>query len=310
MKRRVMLAASVLSAFVSCVGEDYGECGTWLEFIFDHNMEYTDTFASQVGSIDVHFFDGSGRHVLSRHAGGGTLDGGNRMWLGRDLPSGDYRVVTVGAISPDYSFAGATLHRATLSLEGGPLPARRLPDVWLGPATEIRHSADLGVWQVSLVRETNRFEITLTWFGQGDNLAAITPSIVAPEAGVYDSENRPATTSRTEYPPYYLAAETPSRRRAAISTMRLIENLPGGYSLEVRTGENAAPIWSHDLLPLLEVTKPATRPDGSPLPFQEYLDRRSEWNIDILLGGGPGGNLVVTQITVDGWIVWTHGMDI
>ncbi len=288
-------------------------CGTWLEFIFDHNMEYTDTFARQVGTVDVHFFDESGRHTLTRSAGQGTLTGGNRMWVDGDLPSGTYTVVTVGAPSPEFRFEGATLRQATLSLMEGAPPDRRLPDVWLGPATGFRHGADAGVCRVALVRETNHFDITLTWMDQGDLPTTITSLIVAPEAGVYDCRNRPATTSRTGYAPYRRTVESRAVVSLATATMRLIENLPGGYYLEVRDEAcegDGSTIWSHNLLALLEDTKPATRPDGSPLPMQEYLDRRGEWDIEIHLAPGPGDNPLVTTVAVNGWIVWTHGVDV
>ena len=50
----------VVSMFfmASCdsIYEDLPRCELWLEFTFDHNMEYADAFDPQVNSVDVFVF--------------------------------------------------------------------------------------------------------------------------------------------------------------------------------------------------------------------------------------------------------------
>ncbi|KAA4068895.1 FimB/Mfa2 family fimbrial subunit, partial [Bacteroides ovatus] len=46
------------------------------------------------------------------------------------------------------------------------------------------------------------------------------------------------------------------------------------------------------------------------LPFQEYLDRQSEWNLIFTVVEKPGGGFLQIGIVVGTWIHWLHGMEV
>ncbi len=277
----------------SCVAGDRAGCGVWLEFSFERNMTYADRFGDEVGAIEVWLFDPSGRFLRTARVAAADLHRGNRLMV-----EGGCRVVTVGvsdASDAGFRAEGATLDEFTLTAENhasGPPP-----DLWLGPTIETP-LVDVAVVPVPLTRLTNRFTITLHSAPPGDSYPhlPITVGIVSPEAGAYDRSGRPVATTPTIYEPWSHDGTT-----ARIATMRLLESMT--YRLEVG-GE------SFDLLWLLGAAKPATRPDGTPLPMQEYLDRERDWLLDIVYREGPGGGPLPVSLAVGGWIVWQHGIDV
>lgn len=324
--RQIFLSAAIaLSTTTSCIRDDYSGCGVWLEFVFDLNMEYADSFYPQVGEVDVYVFDGSGKYLFKKHAESSALHGRNRMFLG-GLPFGNYRILTVGGgLGGDFRFAAAdgtgmvpgvtTVEQVRLWLAHEGTVGHELPGLWFG-TVDIPYRANLSVWRVPLVRETNRFDITVQ---QPVAAPPCTVEIIAPEAGAYDHRNYPLTNESVVYKPYYLSSETGMSQQgddvrltaAKINTMRLLESVENGYRLVVRNAETGDEIWAHDLIALLAETKPANRPDGTPLPLQEYLDREGEWEITIILGGRKQGDgFTALRVIVNGWIVWEHGVGV
>ncbi len=319
MKPGVIPAAVALMMLTSCIGEYYGRCGVWLEFIFDHNMEYIDSFPSRVGTVDIFLFDETGKFLFTRHADRADLHGANRMHLG-GLPRGNYRILTLGELSNCFSFtdmngagfiAGVTtIEEAELRLLHTGTVVHEFPDLWFGPAVDIACRAGRSVWPVSLLRETNRFHITLGSTGPRTHASPCTVEIAAPEEGAYDYRNYPLTPGLLLYRPYYISNHDGSSTNAVINTMRLFESERGGYRLVVRDGETGDKLWDYDLIRLLEGSKPASRPDGTALPLQEYLDRRGEWEVEILYDDTPDDGFVAARVSVNGWIVWEYGMGI
>lgn len=70
----LLLAFVVPVLLAACEGIRDGreECGIYLEFIYDLNMEYADAFDPQVGTVDVFVFDDRGLYRFARHAGAGS----------------------------------------------------------------------------------------------------------------------------------------------------------------------------------------------------------------------------------------------
>jgi hypothetical protein len=330
-KLKIILAATAISLLCSCstVREEDGDCGVWLEFIFDHNMEYTDSFGVHVNRVDVYVFDKAGVLVMARHAGIGELHSRKRMWLS-GLPPGEYGIVTVGAISRHFRFADsgggdpvagvtaigdvslALLHEGEVSYE--------FPHLFFGSTVDINYRADNSVWPVPLIRQTNRFNIALQTAApaggvQGPVDPVHTVEILAPEAGAYDHRNEPRVERSMVYRPCSLMSNIDGARQltgAKINTARLLENLGDGYRIVVRDTQSGEELWSDDLLALLAATKPASRPDGSALPLAEYLDRECDWNIVIVYktGNDPDRGFSALKIVINGWIVWEHGVEI
>ena len=65
------------------------------------------------------------------------------------------------------------------------------------------------------------------------------------------------------------------------------------------------------LMKLLSIARPTSRHDGTELPFQEYLDRQSEWNlIFTVTEKSGGGEFIQIGLVVGTWIYWLHGIEI
>lgn len=66
---------------------------------------------------------------------------------------------------------------------------------------------------------------------------------------------------------------------ARLNTMRLLNRSGWDYKFIIRDANTEAEVWSYNLMTLLSIARPVSRYDGTELPFQEYLDRQSEWNL-------------------------------
>lgn len=46
------------------------------------------------------------------------------------------------------------------------------------------------------------------------------------------------------------------------------------------------------------------------LPFQEYLDRQSEWSLMFSVVEKPGGGFLQIGLLVGPWVYWLHDIEI
>ncbi|MDR2936019.1 MAG: FimB/Mfa2 family fimbrial subunit [Rikenellaceae bacterium] len=345
-KLKIIFATLPFLLLASCesIKDDYADCGVWLEFVFDHNMEYADSFDPQVDTVDVYIFDAAGKFVQARRAAIGELQGRKRMFL-NGLSFGEYRVLTVGNLTEHFRFADrggnpfvpgeTTIDQAVSALKHSGAVSHEFPHFYFGPAVEVAYNADLSVYRVPLIRQTNRFSVVLqtqlTDVPQGTVQGPFTPrhtvEIVAPEAGAYDWLNNPTDPRGLVYRPWSLLSRLDFTEKgvlletaAKINTMRLLENEWNGYRIIVRDIAGGNELYSNDLLSLLAASKPNKRPDGTELPRSEYFDREGDWLIVIVYKNGgnsqypdpvdPDGAFVALRIMINGWIVWQTGMDV
>lgn len=314
----LLLAFVVPVLLAACEGIRDGreECGIYLEFIYDLNMEYADAFDPQVGTVDVFVFDDRGLYRFARHARRGELVDGNRMFLGEGLGFGRYSLLTVGGLSDDFRVSDAAgqpltpgqtrLEEVRIALErDAAVVGREFAPVWVGPAFDVNYRADLSVWPVRLVRNTNRFNLTLARRDGDAGTMPCTFEIVTPEGAVYGSDNAPLSDEAVTYVPYALLPEDlPGELSSGrLNTARLLSEA-GDYRLRVLAAQTGEPLWDYDLMALLRSTKP-DGPGGRELPLQEYLDRQSVWNFVILYeDGGSEGGFVAVAVRVNDWIIW------
>ena len=327
----LLLAAFVSSLTVtSCsIKDDYDDCGVWLEFIFDYNMEFGDVFEAQIDMVDVYVFDADGKFLFRKHSHTDDLSGRKRMFLSDGLSFGRYQIIAVGGFSRHFTFSDREWHdfvpgetsieEATLSLNRrSEIVDFEFPHVWYAPAMNIDYKADNSVWPVRFIRETNKFSLVLESNesipagGESDEVP-FTFEITAPEGGFYDYRNDPILDERVTYKPYSLAkGEAPMNLAAGkLNTMRLLSDYGEEYRLIVRATATGQVVWDYDLLTLLKYTMPDDRPQ---IGFQEYLDRQGFWNIVILHKGGPipepsGSGFVALRISVNGWIIWLNEIE-
>lgn len=315
------------------IWDDPGDCGLYLEFIYDHNMEFADSFGAQLSSVDVFVFDEQGKYLFSKHANTEELIDGKKMRLGEELSLGqNYNIVTVGNLSDSFSFSdagGKALTTGTTSIEDVRLALKRssgnvsheFPGIWLGEVLGVEFRGKSRVWPVSLIKETNRFNLALARVETEVNSRAgedvpYTFEIVTPEGGVYCHDNTRILDETVTYKPYMSQAGTDPAvvSIAKINTMRLFNDIKSGYRFIIKESGTGRNLWNYGLMDLLVHIKPDTSPDGSSLSMQEFLDRQSEWNITLLYidGERPDGSygFLSVGLVVADWILWINDIEV
>ena len=296
-KSLFLIVASML-CMASCdsIREDLPRCELWLEFVFDYNMEYADAFNPQVKSVDVLVFDSDDKLLFTKSAEVAALVGGNRMSLTDELDFGSYKVLTVGSLSDRFRLsdnAGNKLAPGTTTLQQVIVSLKRETDVvnfefqhlYFGEVVEVDHlpsSTDHKIYPVNLIRDTNRFNLALMGYEENKvDGTQYTFEIQAPENAVYSWENEPTGQGPVTYVPYYTGPGEISDvvMSARLNTMRLLNRSGWDYKFIIRDANTEAEVWSYNLMTLLSIARPVSRYDGTELPFQEYLDRQSEWNL-------------------------------
>ena len=327
-KSLFLIITSVLF-IASCdsIREDLPRCEIWLEFTFDYNMEYTDAFNPQVRSVDIFVFDSDDKLLFSKRAEASALIGGNRMPLADNLEFGSYKVLTVGSLSDSFRVLDdvgrelvpgkTTLQQVTVALKReADIVDFEFPHLYFGEVVKVDHlpsNTSHQVYQVNLIRNTNRFNIVLMKYGENEITGNYTFEIQTPESAVYSWENEPTDRSSVAYVPHYTGqGETsnvvvPTR----LNTMRLLNRDGWDYRFLIRNADTGAEVWSHDLMALLSIARPVSRHDGTELPFQEYLDRQSEWNLIFSVTEKPGGGeFIQIGLVVGTWIYWLHDIEV
>lgn len=314
----------------SCMHDSFDDCGVYLEFIYNYNMGYIDAFASYVPTVDVFVFNKEGEFLFTLQATLDQLINHKRMFLGHDLPFGTYQILTIGGLGPDFIFSdrnGNELKQGITTIEEVQLALRHDSDeishefsnVWFGYPITVEYEADLSLWPLYLIKNTNRFNLVLTY--TGDSRQAIrndgvvyTFEIHAPEEGVYSWINSAIDMNPIIYMPFeeHVEGEPGSLSESHINTCRLFSGEDYDYRLKIKDTRTQEVLWEQDLIFLLSKTKPPSRPDGTVLPLQEYLDRQSDWNLVVLyseVAGGQGGFTAV-KVWINGWLVWEHDIEV
>jgi len=328
------LALAIMApAFIfSCIREDLEDCRIFLEFIYDYNMEYKDCFNPEVGTVDIFVFDAQGKFLLTRHYFREELIGGNKIDLGSFLPLGEYNILSTGGLSDDFHISDATgndlipgvttIEEVRIALQHVSTEiSHEFPAFWLGTEISVKHRKSETAWPVSLVKETNRFHITFIRTNdeidsRANSETSYTVEIVLPEDAVYDAHNKPLQREELVYKPYLLKADRDSvtLSTAEINTMRLFDNDENPSHLIIRNSKSGEKLWDYDLIDLLTYLKPNHKPDGAELTMQEFLDRKSEWDITLCLKeeDGTGGTEGFTGvgILVNNWIIWINDIGI
>lgn len=328
-KSLFLIVASML-CMASCesIREDLPRCELWLEFVFDYNMEYADAFNPQVKSVDVLVFDSDDKLLFTKSAKVAALVGGNRMSLTDELDFGSYKVLTVGSLSDRFRLsdnAGNKLVPGTTTLQQVIVSLKRETDVvnfefqhlYFGEVVEVDHlpsNTNHKIYPVNLIRDTNRFNLALMGYEENKvDGTQYTFEIQAPESATYSWENEPTHQGPVHYVPHYTGQGETSDVfvSARLNTMRLFNRDGWDYQFIIKNADTGTKIWSYDLMKLLSIARPTSRHDGTELPFQEYLDRQSEWNlIFTVTEKSGGGEFIQIGLVVGTWIYWLHGIEI
>lgn len=323
----LIIISMLFIASCDSIREDLPRCEIWLEFTFDYNMEYADTFDPQVKSVDVFVFGSDDKLLFSKRAEASALVGGNRMSLADNLEFGSYKVLTVGSLSDSFRVlddVGRGLVPGTTTLQQVTVALKReadivdfeFPHLYFGEVVEVDHlpsNTSHQVYRVNLMRNTNRFNIVLMRHGENEITGNYTFEIQTPESAAYSWENEPIDRSPVVYVPHYKGQGEASNVVVStrLNTMRLLNRDGWDYRFLIRNADTGAEVWSYDLMELLNIARPVSRHDGTELPFQEYLDRQSEWNLMFSVAEKPGGGeFIQIGLVVGTWIYWLHDIEI
>lgn len=176
----LLLAVSFLTGMTSCsaVYDDLEECprGVIMRFVFDYNLEFANSFPSQVDCLTVYVFDSEGKLVERRVETSSVLkDEDWRMTL--DLPAGNYHAVAYGGMECELSsFAHTQPAHKIERLEdlevlinerhigdADNLPTAPLHDHFYGAVdfTVTENTPDYDKVKVEMMRNTNHLRLVL-----------------------------------------------------------------------------------------------------------------------------------------------------
>lgn len=136
--------------------------------------------------------------------------------------------------------------------------------------------------------------------------------IQSPENAIYSWENEPTGQGPITYASHYSGPGETSEvlMSARMNTMRLFNRTGWDYRFIIRNADTGTEVWSYDLMKLLSIARPEYRHDGTVLPFQEYLDRQSEWSLMFSVVEKPGGGFLQIGLLVGPWVYWLHDIEI
>lgn len=327
--RMALVIIPVLLLACERIKDNMDDCGIYLEFLYDYNMEYTDAFATHISTVDVFVFDANETYLFSKHARREELIDGNSMFLGNDLDFGQYKLLTIGGLTDyfrisengnDALVAGQTqLKDVQIALKRQSRNvSHEFSPLWVSKSIDINYQADLSVYPISFIKNTNRFHLSLV--RQNENKENIqtktiphTFEVRTSEGAVYNHRNLPQLKEIISYTPYIRTTkpEDDAIVTEKINTMRLIESEEHVYNLVIHNSKTGKILWNYNLMALLEHTKPDYSPHHTTLPMQEYLDRQSEWNLTVLYTDtGMEGGFVALAVIINDWIVWLNEIEI
>ena len=307
--------------------EDIDDCGIYLEFVYDYNMDYKDIFGpAEIPTVDVFVFDEAGTYLFSKSSKTDDLNHKKRMLLLTDMKLGMYKILAVGALTDDFTITDvngntpipgqSTIEEVRTSLvRSSSTVSQEFSSLWQC-SMDIEYKGALEIYAVPLIKYTNRFYITFEEEGATTSSVKTTRAevpytfeIVTPEGAVYKHDGAPLLKETVTYTPYQLSNGTEEGEISyrQLNTVRLLDSKDYPYRIIVRNTEDNSVFCSYDLIELLNQAKP-THPDGSVLPMQEYLDRESEWYITVRRGRIPG--YISIGIQVYDWIVWIRDIGI
>lgn len=318
-----LMAVAGASMFSSCdmVYEDLEEChqGLQLRFVYDYNMEFADAFYSQVDCLTVLLYNEAGEFVTSRTEDSDILSNPSYRMTFDGLPGGRYTVVAYGGMACDKS----SFHFLQEPAEGSQLRDNRVEinsDCLTSPVGTELHPLFYGIlenfdvpadWHryaeqtVYMKKDTNNLRIVMQQ-ANGEPLDEKTFDFALTDDNLLMNwDNQVIPASPYTFMPWTRGnvnlGQLPDGRTSTVcfaefSFPRLVtDNRPHLVINRHSDGRNIVDI---DLLPYLMVAKSEHYHDMDP---QEFLDRKSEWDLIFLLDRNM--QWVELQIKVNQWTV-------
>ena len=296
----VLMAVS-LPACDGIIYDDLDPCphGVRLRFVYDHNMEFVNSFYKQADCLSLYVFDAEGNFVTKQVETTENLKKPDYA-MQLDLERGNYRFLAYAGLEcPEHSF----------SVVNEP-QAGRTPN----EDTAMQVAMDEGKWGTSL---HDLFYGSLNTTVEGDYYVDDTlfTFTITDDNTLMDHENNLIPNGTVNYTPWAqgtLAAGTTETGEqeakvayAEFSTGRLVtrtHQTPRLVVMNKETGNKVIDIPLINYLLLLKSERYAT------MGAQEFLDRESDWSLIFFLN--EEGNWLRTHIVVNDWIVRLNDMEL
>lgn len=316
----LLLAVAFILSGCGTIYEDFPGCPMYVNFKYDFNMSYENTFAKECKEVEIFVFDTNGvLRYRKTETGSALTEPGFRMHI--PVEYGKYQVVArVGYNHDSYALSDmrvgtSTIQDLTLRLVYAEdnTSDHELDELWYGLETFNFTGDTPQTKTISLVRNTNTVHLKLidtdadSGAGIRSSDSGISSKITAPN-GSYNSLNVPTDETMITYLPYdtrkgKVGEEAPTETMS-FSMLRLLKFQSVGFKvINVATGKSLLPPGGEDLINYyLLKGKPANIGD------QEFLDREHAWNVELYYKK-KNEDYIAVMIRVNNWVVWQQGMD-
>lgn len=322
----VLMAVS-LPACDGVIYDDLEACphGVSLRFVYDHNMEFANSFHQQVDCLTLYIYDAQGNFVTKAVETTDALKDENyRMQI--DLEEGDYRIIAYGGLACEqHSFkvvdepmaARAADADLQVAMDEGAL-GTQLHDLYYGGLKMTVQANGYVENTLFLMKNTNHLRIMLQ---QVDNRVPLDDThfafTITDDNTRMDHNNDLVANGTVNYTPWAQGTlsvgttegsageEEAKVAYAELSTSRLVARTHQAPRLVVMNKETDKEVINIPLINYLLLLKSERYAQMS---AQEFLDRESNWSLIFFLD--QGGNWLRTQIVINDWVVRLNDMEL
>ena len=310
----IQVACCCLWLCTSCIREDSNrDCGAYVRFVYDYNLEYIDLFHKQATRMNLYVFDENGIYVSELKDESGAFEQGYLMPLPDSFSGKKYTFVAwSGLYGESYDKSPltpgvSTLHDLEVSISqlqtrsSGGVVSRELHPLWHGKLDEVTPKFNNSVTTVSLLKNTNTFRVLMQMLDDSPVNVDNYDFRILSANGRCNHANEllgDEQADRVEYAAYHTANDPETGAIAELNTLRLMCEKENRLVITQKTGGKV--ILD---IPLNKYLNALRLEQYSDLPLQEYLDRADKHNIILLFKGmDADGNFISVDIQINGWM--------
>lgn len=318
----LLMAGTTFTSCNSILGDQAEDCTVYVQFKYDMNMEFTNSFQHAVNSVTLYAFDETGKLAFQKTEEGEILkQDGYRMrldnishydkakydfivWAGEpDNESFSIPLLTVGKHSKEDLFC--QLNRA-----GGGIVKDDLEDLFHGQVASVSlgtHAESVPDVVIPLIKNTNSIRIVLQQIsGEPLNVNDFRFTITD-KNGKMNYDNTLMEDEQLTYQAWHTqngnasmggevtkaTIEELNMAIAELSVARLVVDEDPVLTVTKATGEEVLQI------PLIDCCKMYKRAKYNEMPDQEFFDREDEYNFTFFLD--EYDNWVSSSIIINSW---------
>lgn len=301
-------------ALSSCIREEDLVCGRYVTFVFDYNLQEVDAFHKHASKIDLYLFDSNDDYQGSvcEEIPDGNLPEKFTVQLPNGYDNATQFVAWAGVYADDCTASDLIPNRSTLSdlcvaLNecDGNISSKKYRSMLHGYLQQIPTRAtayDTETVTIRMKNNTNAIRIVMRAKNQDFTVPASQFDFrFVTENGGYDYRNEKHNDLTWTYTPFYQENEDSQGAVVAeISTLRLREDQEN--RLTIKQNGSSAPIIDEDLNSLFRLMQ--LQELKQKYTFQEYLDRKDEYSLLVLLERIPtpeGYQYLASEIRINDW---------